>query len=299
MTLANKILLFPLTRLVIGLGVFAVASSAWPSVNALLHLENARSGPIPNAEGAASALFALFVLGRYVERRPASAWGLPRARAFPQLGLGFGIGAAMLLATVGVIALIGGYHLRGLAPLPAGQHHVLQMARATLVFLFIAVGEEVVARGIIFRVLEEGVGTYAALAMSALFFGFGHMFNPHASWVSSVAISLEAGFMLGCAYTWARSLWFPIGIHWAWNLFEGPVLGAPVSGTAGYQLVDASWSGSALWTGGTFGPEAGLVAVVIGTALGASFLVATRKRGEVRGMGGWRKQPSDVPSAHA
>ena len=60
-------------------------------------------------------------------------------------------------------------------------------------------------------------GLWGALGISALIFGFAHMINPSASIWSSVAIAIEAGVLLGAAYKYTNSLWFPIGIHWAWN----------------------------------------------------------------------------------
>jgi hypothetical protein len=106
-----------------------------------------------------------------------------------------------------------------------------------------------------------------------LFFGFGHRSNPGATWVSSVAIAIEAGGLLAAAYVATRSLWLPIGLHWAWNLFEGPVWGSPVSGIGLPVLANARFPGPRMLTGGDFGPEAGLPAMVLGAALGLWFLV--------------------------
>ncbi len=80
------------------------------------------------------------------------------------------------------------------------------------------------------------------MVISALFFGFGHRGNPGATWVSSLAIAVEAGALLAAAYVATRSLWMPIGLHWAWNLFEGPVWGTPVSGIAAPSLGDSHGS---------------------------------------------------------
>jgi hypothetical protein len=90
------------------------------------------------------------------------------------------------------------------------------------------------------------------------------MFNSGATTVSTVAIALEAGVLLGAAYAACGSLWLPIGLHFGWNFTEGGVFGVAVSGRkAGAGIVNMPLSGSALWTGGQFGPEASLVAVAV------------------------------------
>jgi len=151
------------------------------------------------------------------------------------------------------------------------------------VLLFLAVGifEEVAVRGILFRQLEQAIGTWLAIVASALFFGFSHRGNPNATWVSSVAIAIEAGALLAAVYAETRSLWLPIGLHWAWNLFEGPVWCSRVSGNDIAVLADARFPGPSLLTGGDFGPEAGLPAMLLGTALGVWFLVLAVRRGQI------------------
>ena len=79
-----------------------------------------------------------------------------------------------------------------------------------------------------------------------------------------------AGLFMAYAYLRTRQLWLPIGIHIGWNFFEGPLLGFPVSGIGTFQLVRNQIAGPTLFTGGSFGPEAGLVlvpALIFGTAL--------------------------------
>ena len=67
-----------------------------------------------------------------------------------------------------------------------------------------------------------------------------------------------------------RALWLPIGLHFAWNFFQGPVFGFPVSGTQTSTLLQLEPVGPELLTGGRFGPEASLVGVaaeLLGIAL--------------------------------
>ena len=93
-----------------------------------------------------------------------------------------------------------------------------------------AVGEELLFRGAIFRIAEEWLGTTAALIISAVLFGAAHGLNSGATPISVAAIALEAGVLLGVAYSASRSLWLPIGMHFGWNFTEGGLFGASVSG---------------------------------------------------------------------
>jgi hypothetical protein len=216
----------------------------------------------------------------FERKRPRDA-GLGLGGAVSGTARGFLLGALLLTTVTGVIALGGGYQLLGWAPIPAGTSRAEMLTRAVVIFLAVGVFEEVLFRGILFRQLEQAIGTWLAIIASALFFGQGHGGNPGATWVSSVAIAIEAGGLLAASYVATRSLWIPIGLHWAWNLFEGPVWGSPVSGFPLAVLADARFPGPRLLTGGAFGPEASLPGMILGAALGAWFLVIAVRRGQI------------------
>src|SRR5262249_17997968 len=111
-----------------------------------------------------------------------------------------------------------------------------------------------------------------ALAVSAVLFGLAHAANPGATWVSSLAIALEAGILLGAAFALTRNLWFPIGFHFSWKFFEGPVYGTAISGaTLPSSLITAQVTGPRILTGGSFGPEAGVPAML--TCLAAAIVL--------------------------
>jgi uncharacterized protein len=142
--------------------------------------------------------------------------------------------------------------------------------------------EELVFRGIVFRIVEESLGTWLTLALSAVIFGLLHLKNPNASITGALAIAFTGGIVLGAAYVLARSLWVPIGAHVAWNFIQGGVFGAPVSGkvvTGGLLLTHLS--GNPLLSGGSFGPEASVIAVVVGVVLGAWLCMNARNQGRV------------------
>jgi uncharacterized protein len=141
--------------------------------------------------------------------------------------------------------------------------------------------EEVLVRGVLFRWLEEFGGSWAALALTALLFGLGHVGNPNATWFSTVAIAIEAGILLGAAYMYTRSLWLAIGIHFGWNVTQGYVFDVPVSGHDVDGLVQAQLAGPELLSGGEFGLEASVIALVVCTAAGVWLVLHAMRKGRL------------------
>lgn len=145
--------------------------------------------------------------------------------------------------------------------------------QAFMMFLGVAVGEEMIFRGVVFRMIDERCNTTVALIVSALLFGFIHLPNDGATWWSSLAIAIEAGLMLAVAYKWSGTLWLPIGIHWTWNYVQGNIYGVAVSGSyLGNSVMSASFSGPDIITGGAFGAEASIIAVILGVIITVVFL---------------------------
>ena len=207
---------------------------------------------------------------RLVERRRGVEFGAQGA--LRELGSGLVIGAALFAATIGVLAALGLYTVQGwrgpavlIAPLA--------------VSVGAAVIEELLFRGVIFRIIEASLGTWIALVISAALFGLVHLGNPNATWLAAAAISLEAGIMLAAAYVLTRRLWLPIGIHAAWNFTQGGIFSVAVSGGKTDGLLVATLSGPSWLSGGEFGAEASVVAMLLCTALGAWFLVLSARRG--------------------
>ena len=208
----------------------------------------------------------------------------------------------------GVLALVGSYRVVGWAPVPEGTTRALYLGRMIALLFCVGVFEELASRGIVFRLLEQGLGTWLAMAISALFFGFGHRGNPGATWVSSLAIAIEAGGLLAASYVATRSLWVPIGLHWAWNLFEGPMWGTPVSGIrgpgAGHR--PSFHRSGARSPAAPSGPRPGLPTLVLGTALGVAFVVIAIRRQQIV-TPGWmwwiagrlRRERATLPDAAA
>jgi len=200
---------------------------------------------------------------------------LRREHGFRDLALGLGGGALLFSLVTLVAALVGVYDIVGLGS-----------ARSILYVLVMfgiipGVMEEVLFRGILFRHLEDFGGSWFALALTSALFGVAHIFNPNATFFSSFAIAVEAGVLLGGAYMLTRSLWAPIGIHAAWNFTQGEIYDVPVSGIDGTGLVEAKLSGPELLSGGAFGLEASVIALVIATGAGLWLVVRAVRAGHV------------------
>ena len=215
------------------------------------------------------AVYALYT--RWIECRRATEFA--RAGALRELSAGLLIGAGVFGATLGVIALLGGYRITGM------RSDLQVLIIPFCVSFAAAVIEEILFRGVIFRLLEESFGTWIALGVSAALFGLGHMASPHATVYALLAIALEAGVMLGAAYVLTRRLWLAIGIHAAWNFTQAGIFGVPTSGIAMHGLFVGSLAGPAWLSGGEFGAEASVVATVLCSAVGVALLALAHRRG--------------------
>jgi len=97
-----------------------------------------------------------------------------------------------------------------------------------------------------------------AFGFSSLVFAALHAGNRGISAVAVVNLVL-AGILLALAFERYSRLWFPIGIHFVWNVLSGPILGYPVSGyVSDATVLQVTGAGPALLTGGEFGIEASL-----------------------------------------
>jgi len=235
-------------------------------------------GPLPSL--AASLLTCATMVGAYaavvyfIERRPPSDVALTgggRQFIFGAM-LGFSLYATCVLILVAL----------GYCTIEAtGNWQVLVPGIA----LTLGTGfyEELWFRGAIFRLTEEWFGSWIAIIVSSLVFGFAHLSTEGATVMDVTFISIEAGLLLAAAYMLTRRLWLCIGFHAAWNFTQGSVFSGAVSGTQEPTgLIKTTMHGPELLTGGNFGMEASVVALVLLTTTGIVLLVMAIRRGEVK-----------------
>ena len=215
-------------------------------------------------------LFFYAIWTNLMEHRPISELAL--SRMFKDIWHGILLGVVFFGAVVGVMALEGSYAITG------AQFNWFPQLSSFLFFFLVAVFEEIIFRGVFFRMIDDRWNTAVALILSSAAFGAMHLFNPGATLWSAVAIAIEAGLVLGAAYKCSGTLWLPIGIHWAWNYVQGNILGFAVSGNPVQDKVfSAIITGPDWMTGGVFGAEASVPAVGIGLLL-TIILLANCKR---------------------
>lgn len=136
------------------------------------------------------------------------------------------------------------------------------------VLLVMAVYEELMVRGFLLVVLKKYYGAPVGIAFSAFIFSLLHVYNPHLNQAGLIGILL-AGAWLGLAYEATNSLYLPTALHFSWNLAQ-TFLGFPVSGLDTPHLIETRIWGPPFWTGGEFGPEAGIAGyflIIIGIAI--------------------------------
>lgn len=279
----RRILGHPLILMVIG--AVAVIAAWIASAIAVGEADTPELSPLILVEGAFVALCAIaayWLFCRYAERAPMSDFA--RQRSGLELVAGLTGGALLFAAVIGAAAALGVYRIEG-----EGNSATIWVS---LAFLALVPGftEEILFRGILFRFIEKAGGSGIALLVTSLFFGLAHIFNPNATIFSSLAIALEAGLMLGAVYMLTRRLWAVIGGHAAWNFTQGWVFGVPVSGGEAHGLIRSSRTGPELLTGGDFGLEASVIALVLCTAAGIAALYFAVRWGRWVPMRAQRKE---------
>jgi uncharacterized protein len=280
-----RILRFPLTRLFIAI-LFFVSFIGFAIGLASL-LSNAVLSPDDRLGASAIqmvlaclfawagyALYCLTVEGRNVHE-------LDPRKGLRQTVYGLLLGFGFISLVMLVMWLTGGYRVAGIRTVAVLWPVLIMSVQAGVV-------EEILTRGIIFRIAEEAIGTWWSVVLSALIFGFMHIWNPNATVFSSVSIALTAGVILALLYVVTRQLWVPIGLHAGWNFTLGGIYGAPVSGGEPGGILEASFPGPEWITGGAFGPEASVITLTVFIIFGIYLIRrVVRDNSHIKPM--WRK----------
>ena len=222
---------------------------------------------------ALAAIGVYLAFGRIAERREVtelSTRGLGR-----EWGIGILIGVGLYTSCAVALMLLGYYRVEGINPvafvLPA-----LALAIKSGVF------EELIFRGVLHQSVETVFGSWAGILASSFVFGFLHLLNPAATLAGAIYISIEAGLLLSAAYMVTRRLWMCIGFHMGWNFVQEGIYSGVVSGGPGEPgLLRATIEGPTLFTGGAFGMEQSIFALVFCTTTGVILLLIAIRRGHL------------------
>jgi membrane protease YdiL (CAAX protease family) len=196
-----------------------------------------------------------------IDRRSLVSLGFERrGRAARDFGRGALLALTLLAVEVPAVLWFSGGSLALRSDLDAGVFGTF--VYLLLGFLLVGINEEIVFRGYLYRNIQESRGTPAAVVASAALFALLHALNPNFSWIAFTNILL-IGVLLSVTVLRTGALWAAFGFHFAWNYLLGCFFSLPVSGMQVESLFAADLPGRrALWTGGSFGPEGGLINTV-------------------------------------
>jgi membrane protease YdiL (CAAX protease family) len=215
------------------------------------------------------------ILFRYYEKRSITEL---RLKNLPREGLsGFVLGIIAVSLIVLILAIMGCYEVLSIS----SQISILVYPLVVLAFL--SIYEEILFRGIFYRITEESLGTNWALFASFLLFGGVHLTNDNANMISVLSAGM-GGVLLSVMFSLTRGLWLPIFFHWGWN-FTQVFYGLTVSGTdefISYGFFQSAVEGSELITGGAFGPENSVVTIGMVFILSVGLYYFASRKGELK-----------------
>ncbi|MCL9804199.1 CPBP family intramembrane metalloprotease [Flavobacterium amniphilum] len=281
----QKIIHNPIVKIILGLvvcvGTVVIGQEIAAKLLEMTPLEKDYRNLIKGIIVSVLAIGSYKIFFRFYEKREISELslnGLAKNILFGTL-----IGVALQSLTILVIYIAGGFKVLSVNPV---SFIIIPLTVAFTVGVF----EEILVRGIIFRIMEEKLGSYIALIISALLFGALHLPNPGSTFVSALCIAVEAGILLGAAYIYKRNLWFPIAIHFAWNFMQSGVFGAATSGNENTtSLLNSKIEGAELITGGQFGPEGTIQAFVFCLTAGLILMILNHRQNKLV-KPYWKKQ---------
>ena len=143
-----------------------------------------------------------------------------------------------------------------------------------------AIIEEVALRGIVFRLIADKWNVAVGLLVSSLAFGFMHILNPECTIWSCLEIAVTAGWLMGIAYAYHRTLWVPIGIHWAYNFLIGCFLGhyAPDTALDNSPIFISIVKGFEFMPGGKYELEGTIVNLIISVTISMVYTILYIKK---------------------
>lgn len=209
---------------------------------------------------------------KWIDHRKMSDYGLALSAAWwKDLIFGLFLGAFLMTGIFIFESQVGWLEISSYLQSPPNLSFYSALLLMLLSFLAVGIYEELLVRGYQLRNIAEGLNQHKISSKTALmlsyivtsaWFSILHLFNPNSSLESFVNL-IVSGFFLGLGMVLTGRLALPIGLHITWNFFQGTIFGFPVSGlNTGTSLIAINQTGPVLWTGGQFGPEAGLIGLV-------------------------------------
>jgi membrane protease YdiL (CAAX protease family) len=251
-----------LIRSIVIAAIFFAIQVALQLGRAQLSGHAARAGTALLGVGVILGLYAPAV--RFVERRKADE--ISGRNAWVDIAIGVLVGCALFGLTEGALLVTANSASLSYIGLGSVAWVVSSAALA-------AVGEEIIFRAALYRSIEQVFGTAVAVVVTALLFGAMHLLNDGATLVGGIGVALESGVLLGLAFSLRRTIWLPVGIHFGWNFTEGGIFGTNISGGASDGIFATRISAPPIVSGGSFGPEASILAMLVCLVASAVFAV--------------------------
>ncbi len=216
---------------------------------------------------AITMMLILWFASKKVDKRPFSEYGFElKAIWFRDFAAGF-LMAALAMASIVLISVgMDWMVIDGFNATARSGSFLIGISYILLVMIAVSIWEEAYFRSYLISNFTEGFhgkwmskggAILLAVVVSSIIFGMLHYGNPNASWVSTLNISI-AGLVFAYPYIVTKSIAIPVGMHLSWNYFQGAIFGLPVSGNQFDQmLMVVDVTGPEVFTGGSFGPEAG------------------------------------------
>jgi membrane protease YdiL (CAAX protease family) len=229
----------------------------------LFNIINAISGPTSGYVDAVVASTTIFLTRHFVDKRSIASLGLQlNKQTVLDLLAGFGISLILMAAVYAIEFALGWLKFESFAWQNEQPSMVVWQTLNYIVGHTVgAYKEELVDRGYMLQTIASGLNLPLAALITSISFGMGHLANPNSNWLAATGITFLA-LLNVYGYVRTRQLWLPIGLHAGWNIFQRS-LGFPVSGYNFPGLLHIDVTGPDLWTGGAFGPEAGLIILPI------------------------------------
>lgn len=266
----RKIWLHPATQIVTYISLFLLLIyGTWMLLNQFVVMPLSFSLMLNEILQAIYCVGLLYFYVVIIQKRKFASTGIVKKGVLLETVVGFALGFVVSGGAILGMYVLSAYRIAGL------NWHA-NLLYPFILFFFAAVVEEVIFRIFVFQICENKWGTVPALAISSILFGLVHMVNTVENatmgqqLLGCVFLIFEAGFLLNAVFLINRRIWLPLGMHWAWNFFEGPVFGTIVSGqNFGASLLTSQTSGSMFATGGPFGPEGSVPGLIVGVVCGA------------------------------
>jgi membrane protease YdiL (CAAX protease family) len=284
-SLVLRIIYFPLTRIILGCGAvfgigFALKRFLFAPLPGLINIEGEMAKSIEYFLSILGVFLVYYVIFRLYEGRKISE--LSGKHLIPESLIGF-FGGFLCISIVLLILYIFG-HFRILSSYSVSAL-LLPMTGITLFALI----EEIIFRGIFYRITEETLGTIIALILTSIPFGVFHIFNQHANVYSIISATL-GGVCMGMLYTLTKRLWVPIFAHVGWNFAQVFFLSNVSSVTDYTGFFESRLEGPTLIIGGKFGIEDSLISSALLILLCTGFFYLAWKKGRLESPF-WKKSP--------